>query len=104
VQFNSLAQLRSSTSETQSVQVSRSGVFAASVPYPGNPMTRFSLPDLRLAAGTAAIDGGEPIPNINDAFSGAAPDLGALERVAATPPPPPPPPPPGHIFGDGFGG
>lgn len=103
-QFNSLAEMRSSTSETQSVQVSRSSVFAASVPYPSNPMTRFSLPDLRLAAGTAAIDSGEPIPNINDGFSGTAPDLGALERVVATPPPPPPPPPQGHIFGDGFGG
>ena len=98
-QFNSLAEMRSRTSETQSVQVSRSSVFAASVPYPSNPMTRYSLPDLRLAAASSAIDSGELIPNINDGFSGAAPDLGAFERAAA---PAPPPPLEGRIFGNGF--
>lgn len=33
----------------------------------------------RLRAGSAAIDRGTALPNINDGFSGKAPDLGALE-------------------------
>jgi len=35
--------------------------------------------DFRLRPGSAAIDRGVVIPNINDGFSGKAPDLGALE-------------------------
>jgi len=59
-------------------------------------MTRCSLPALRLAAASAAVDSGEAIPNINDGYSGSAPDLGAFERAAA------PPPAAGQIFGDSF--
>lgn len=39
-----------------------------------------------LSAGANAIDAATPIPNVNNLFSGAAPDLGALE--AGCPPPP----------------
>jgi hypothetical protein len=35
--------------------------------------------DFRLKPGSAAIDRGVTLPNINDGFSGKAPDLGALE-------------------------
>jgi hypothetical protein len=35
--------------------------------------------DFRLKPGAAAIDRGVVIPNINDGFTGKAPDLGALE-------------------------
>jgi hypothetical protein len=35
--------------------------------------------DFRLRPGSAAIDRGLPLPNVNDGFTGAAPDLGALE-------------------------
>lgn len=35
--------------------------------------------DFGLRPGSAAIDAGVPIPTVNDGFSGAAPDLGALE-------------------------
>jgi hypothetical protein len=35
--------------------------------------------DFRLKPGAAAIDRGVPLSNINDGFSGKAPDLGALE-------------------------
>lgn len=35
--------------------------------------------DLRLRRGTAAIDAGQRLPNINDGFTGRAPDLGAYE-------------------------
>jgi hypothetical protein len=35
--------------------------------------------DFRLKAGSAAIDKGVILPNVTDAFTGLAPDLGALE-------------------------
>jgi hypothetical protein len=35
--------------------------------------------DFRLRPGSVAIDRGVTIPNLNDGFSGKAPDLGALE-------------------------
>ena len=35
--------------------------------------------DFRLRPGSAAIDHGVPIPNVNDGFTGTAPDLGAFE-------------------------
>jgi Right handed beta helix region len=36
--------------------------------------------DFRLKGGAAAIDKGVVLPNINDGFSGTAPDLGAIEE------------------------
>ena len=41
--------------------------------------------DLRLKAGTAALDAGTALPGFNDSFSGKAPDLGAYEFGAAWP-------------------
>ncbi len=35
--------------------------------------------DFRLESGSAAVDSGVHLPNVNDGFGGAAPDLGALE-------------------------
>jgi hypothetical protein len=35
--------------------------------------------DFRLRPGSAAVDKGMVIPNVTDGFTGAAPDLGALE-------------------------
>lgn len=41
--------------------------------------------DFRLARGSAAIDRGVLLPNVNDDFTARAPDLGALEAGAAAP-------------------
>jgi hypothetical protein len=41
--------------------------------------------DLRLVAGTNAIDQGAVLPNINDGFAGSAPDLGAYELGQSIP-------------------
>ena len=41
--------------------------------------------DFRLRPGSAAVDRGLAIPNVTDGFSGAAPDLGALEVGAVAP-------------------
>ena len=82
--FTSLAQMRSSTTEKNGVQLGLD-VFNASVAYPSAPMTVFSHPDLRIKPGSLAENAGAVIPNINDGYSGAAPDLGAYEAGASLP-------------------
>jgi hypothetical protein len=44
----------------------------------GKPYEAADL-DFRLAPGSKAVDAGVPIPNVNDGFTGRAPDLGAYE-------------------------
>jgi len=48
------------------------------------------LLDLKILAGSPAIDHGLPIPGINDGFLGTAPDIGAFEFDSAIDPPSPP--------------
>ena len=82
--FSSVAEMQSKTTEKHGLQVSLS-VFASTVAYPGTPFPAAAAPDLRLKAGSAAIDVGVALPNVNDGYAGAAPDLGAFE-LGATPP------------------
>ena len=46
---------------------------------------KHSINDLRLSRRNAAIDAGAVLPNINDGYRGAAPDLGAYELGAQLP-------------------
>jgi hypothetical protein len=50
-------------------------------PAPAKRHTVYHATDLnfRLKAGTKAVDVGQRLPTVNDGFSGAGPDLGALE-------------------------
>jgi hypothetical protein len=60
--------------------------FEANSPPPQNPM--FVAPadgDLRLGGDSPAIDAGVHIAAVNDAYAGAAPDLGAMEVGSALP-------------------
>ena len=41
--------------------------------------------DLQLTAGSVAVDRGQVLPNINDGYTGAAPDLGCYERGRPVP-------------------
>jgi hypothetical protein len=41
--------------------------------------------DFRLNPGSAGLDKGVSLPNVNDGFTGAPPDLGALEIGRETP-------------------
>lgn len=84
VSFSSLAQLRSSTSENNAQQLDF-GIFEQSIafPPPGNPLTLYPTQSLRLRADTLAVDTGVALANINDGFSGSAPDLGAFEYVSS---------------------
>jgi hypothetical protein len=82
--FSDLAGLRASTTEKHARQVDLS-VFATTVPYPSLPFPAMSPADVRLRAGGAAADAGVAIPNINDGYAGAAPDVGAYEAGAPIP-------------------
>jgi hypothetical protein len=57
------------------------GNFASGLLAPKNPDTRFSGEkiDLRLSPGSRAVDAGVVLPNFNEGFTGAAPDLGCCE-------------------------
>ena len=57
------------------------GILASGVlpPADKNEKMPIALNDLRLAAGSPAIDKGEVLPNVSDGFRGAAPDIGAFE-------------------------
>jgi hypothetical protein len=79
--FTSLAQMRSGTSARNAVQVDLDA-FAATVAYPAAPMTVYPAPDLTPRAGSAIVDSGLPLPNVNDGAVGGRPDRGAVERGA----------------------
>lgn len=77
--FNSLAQLQSITTETNAIEIDMN-IFADSIFFPSSgPFPALPIPDLRLASGSAAENAGVVLANINDGYSGAAPDLGAYE-------------------------
>jgi hypothetical protein len=52
---------------------------------PGPPLTPVPPQHMTLKAGCTAIDAGAILPNINDGFAGAAPDLGAFEHGQGLP-------------------
>ena len=76
--FSSLAELRNRTTEVHAQEVDMT-VFASGAAFPDPPMPARQVPDLRLASGNAAQDNGVVLPNVNDGYNGAAPDLGAYE-------------------------
>src|SRR5690606_34146333 len=49
------------------------------VEFPNPPIPERKVPDLRPKSGSRVVDAGIYIPNINDGFSGNAPDIGAYE-------------------------
>ena len=59
----------------------------AQKPDPDKPYLLYSYDDLdlRLRPDAVAVDAGEVLPNINDGYTGSAPDLGAYERGAEVP-------------------
>jgi hypothetical protein len=62
-------------------------VFASGVRAPETDKAAISVDatDVRLSPQSAAVDAGQPLPGINDDFSGKAPDLGAYEVGAPLP-------------------
>lgn len=49
------------------------------VSFPNPPLPEREAPDLRLKPDSRVVDGGAYIPNVNDGFTGQAPDCGAYE-------------------------
>lgn len=82
--FSSLSAMQANTTEAHALTVDLD-IFAASVAFPSTVFPIRAIPDLRLKAGANVVDAGVVIPNINDGYSGAAPDLGAYEQGAALP-------------------
>jgi hypothetical protein len=75
--FDSIETLRQGPHEKNAIQIDMS-VFDG-VDFPDAPLTEYDPPDLRPRPGSAVVDAGQPIPNINDDFTGNAPDIGAYE-------------------------
>jgi len=59
--------------------------FATPLVLPADYTTFWSGVDVTLGQSSLAIDAGQVLPNINDGFSGGAPDMGALELGGAVP-------------------
>ena len=54
-------------------------VFAADIEFPDPVFPERQPQDLRISPGSAAEDAAMLLPNINDDFTGNAPDIGAYE-------------------------
>jgi hypothetical protein len=81
--FATLREYSAATGQDRhSVLVDYSDFVRASAPDPQDPR-RFYSPeefDFTLTAKSAAVDAGVVLPNVNDGFTGKAPDMGAYER------------------------
>lgn len=86
--FPTLAAYAKATGQDQHSRLVDYGDFVrVAMPDPADP-TRFYAPaefDFSLRAGSRAIDAGVVLPNVNDGYTGRAPDLGAFERGVALP-------------------
>jgi hypothetical protein len=82
--YGSFAQAQAAGVESHGVLVN-SSVFQAGFVGPADAAVRYSPQEFTLAAGSSAIDRGGLLPGINDGFTGAAPDLGALESGCPVP-------------------
>ena len=73
--------------EKHAVLVDAASAFASGLLPPGDVKEQVDVRrnDLRLKAGTRAIDAGEQLPNVNLDFKGSGPDLGAYELGAQLP-------------------
>ena len=84
VGFSGLAEMHSLTTEAHAVELDLSA-FSEAVSFPSDPLTLAAPPSLTLATDSAALDVGEELPNVNDGFGAAGPDLGAYELGQAVP-------------------
>ncbi len=76
--FESIEELHRLTGASHCVQVDM-GVFAADIEFPDPVFPERQPQDLRLAPGSTAEDAALLLPNVNDDFTGEAPDMGAYE-------------------------
>lgn len=74
-----------STVEPHGIIVDMRVFASSSVAFPDPPVPERAPADLRPRPGSAVVDAGMRLPNINDGFRGKAPDIGALEAGQALP-------------------
>ncbi len=82
VRYRSLAEVREqSPVERHALLLDPALLFLEGTKAPANELTVFDPIhlELRLKAGSPAVDKGEKLPGFNDGYAGAAPDLGAYE-------------------------
>jgi hypothetical protein len=89
--FRTLAELSAATGqETHGIEIDYDIFESVRPPIPpdsskpGKPYDAADL-DFRLKAGSKAVDAGVRLPNVNDGFTGKAPDLGAYEMGQPVP-------------------
>jgi hypothetical protein len=83
--FPNFAALQSAGWVAQNSVLVTGGVFMNGFVGPADKTMRQDAPDFTLAPSSNALDRGERLPGINDGFTGAAPDLGALEAGCPVP-------------------
>lgn len=86
--FATLAELQAATGqEAHGIEVDYDIFEKLSPPDPARRHHVYHSMDLnfRLKANAKAVDAGQPLPTINDGFTGKAPDLGALETGKEAP-------------------
>jgi hypothetical protein len=83
-QYSDLVELRAMPLERHAVRIDAQD-FVSPPPVPADLFPALAPADLRLAEHSTAIDAGRRFPNVNDAFTGAAPDLGAHEAGEPVP-------------------
>ncbi len=82
---NDLEELRSASPFEANGRILDDQTFATPLVLPASYTAFWSGTDVTLGDASLAVDAGTVLPNINDGYSGSAPDLGALER--GRPPP-----------------
>ena len=82
--FQNFADMQASGMEAHGVLLAQP-VFASGLTPPASYQETLAPQDAALAPDSNAIDRGLVLPNVNDWFTGAAPDLGALEAGCAPP-------------------
>jgi hypothetical protein len=79
------ADLQSNSPYEANGRILDDSTFATPIALPADYTTFWPERDVALGASSLAIDTAQPLPNINDNFSGIAPDLGAIERGESPP-------------------
>jgi uncharacterized membrane protein YgcG len=85
VKYDNLAAARAALGIETHGHILTPPIFESGLTAPANYKTSLPAADLTLAATAMALDRGRLMPNLNDGYRGAAPDLGALERGCPLP-------------------
>jgi hypothetical protein len=79
------ADLQSNSPYELNGRILDNNTFATPLVLPADYTTFWSDTDVTLGPNSLAIDGAQPLANINEDYTGAGPDLGAVERGDAMP-------------------